>query len=134
MPYFRMLSSTAEVVGNNGSLSATNVSVIIKPIKPLAVQGRAVRIERRTTMTEKRQYDIILFGATGYTGAYCAEHIVENLPTNLKWAVAGRSHQKLSNAVEDLKKLNVDREPPGAPRHISLTRTLTIPQQSRSPS
>lgn len=85
-------------------------------------------------MTEKRQYDIVLFGATGYTGAYCAEHIVENLPTNLKWAVAGRSHQKLSNAVEDLKKLNVDREPPGALHHVLRIRALTILQQSRSPS
>lgn len=64
-------------------------------------------------MTDSREYDIVLFGASGYTGVYTAEHIVEHLPTNLKWAVAGRSHQKLSNLINDLKKLNPDRAAPG---------------------
>jgi len=60
-----------------------------------------------------RQYDIIVFGATGYTGQYCVEHITTHLPSNLPWAVAGRSHEKLSAAVQALKKLNSDRKQPG---------------------
>ena len=34
-----------------------------------------------------RQYDLVVFGATGYTGKLTAEHIAKFLPTDLKWAV-----------------------------------------------
>ncbi len=60
-----------------------------------------------------RQYDIVLLGATGYTGKLCAQHITTNLPTNLRWAVAGRSEAKLSQLITDLKPLNADRVQPG---------------------
>lgn len=59
-----------------------------------------------------RQYDIIVFGATGYTGKYTCEHIVTSFPTDLKWAVAGRSRTKLQAVVDELKSLNADRTPP----------------------
>ncbi|KAK3313522.1 Saccharopine dehydrogenase-domain-containing protein [Apodospora peruviana] len=59
-----------------------------------------------------RQYDLIVFGATGYTGKLTAQHITTHLPTDLKWAVAGRSRDKLQRAVEDLKFLNPDRLQP----------------------
>ncbi|KAL8775285.1 MAG: hypothetical protein Q9209_000292 [Squamulea sp. 1 TL-2023] len=60
--------------------------------------------------TKSRQYDIILLGATGYTGKLCAEHITTHLPTNLKWAVSGRSYERLSAIVEELKSCNHDTE------------------------
>ncbi|KAJ5200619.1 Saccharopine dehydrogenase / Homospermidine synthase [Penicillium cf. griseofulvum] len=60
-------------------------------------------------MTSNRQYDLILLGPTGYTGRFCAEHIVQNLPTDLKWAIAGRSAHKLEPIAQDLKALNPDR-------------------------
>ncbi|MCJ1316758.1 hypothetical protein MMC15_002079 [Xylographa vitiligo] len=60
-----------------------------------------------------RKYEIILLGATGYTGKYCAEHIVRNLPTDLRWAVAGRNEAKLSTLVDHIKSLNTDRLEPG---------------------
>ncbi|KAK4218103.1 Saccharopine dehydrogenase-like oxidoreductase [Rhypophila decipiens] len=59
-----------------------------------------------------RQYDLVVFGATGYTGKYTAEHIATNLPTDLKWAVAGRSSSKLEELVGELKALNPDRTQP----------------------
>ena len=58
-------------------------------------------------------YDLIVFGSTGYTGKLCAEYIVTNLPTNLKWAIAGRSESKLLRIVEDLKRLNPNRTDAG---------------------
>ena len=58
-------------------------------------------------------YDIILLGASGYTGKLCAEHITSDLPTDLKWAVAGRSGAKLEALVEELRVLNEDRLQPG---------------------
>ncbi|KAB8648471.1 hypothetical protein FH972_026128 [Carpinus fangiana] len=48
----------------------------------------------------------------GYTGVYTAEHITTHLPTNLKWAIAGRSAEKLQKIAQDLKALNADRTPP----------------------
>lgn len=59
-----------------------------------------------------RQYECIVFGATGYTGKYTAEHITTHLPTDFKWAVAGRNEAKLKRVVEDIKTLNPDRLQP----------------------
>lgn len=60
-----------------------------------------------------REFDLLLLGPTGYTGRFCAEHIVQNLPTNLKWAMAGRSLQKVESVAKDIKELNPNREDPG---------------------
>lgn len=64
-------------------------------------------------MTVSLDFDILLLGPTGYTGRFCAEHIVQNMPTNLKWAVAGRSFKKVEGVAKELKELNPDREDPG---------------------
>ncbi|KAJ5712621.1 hypothetical protein N7493_009089 [Penicillium malachiteum] len=63
-------------------------------------------------MASGREYDLVLLGPTGYTGKFCAEHIVKNHPTNLKWAVAGRSVNKIKPIVQELKALNPDRRAP----------------------
>lgn len=65
------------------------------------------------TMQSSREFDIVVLGPTGYTGTYCAEHIVKHLPTNLKWALAGRSPQKIEGVAQELKRLNPDRADPG---------------------
>lgn len=52
---------------------------------------------------------------SGYTGRLTAEHIATNLPSHLKWAVAGRSESKLNAVVAECQKLNSDRLPPSAP-------------------
>ncbi|KAL3964508.1 hypothetical protein ACCO45_001512 [Purpureocillium lilacinum] len=59
-----------------------------------------------------RQYDLVVLGATGYTGRFVAEHVAGHLPTNLKWAVAGRSEAKLQAIIEECAKINADRLPP----------------------
>ncbi|KAK2013003.1 saccharopine dehydrogenase [Colletotrichum eremochloae] len=59
-----------------------------------------------------RQYDLVVFGATGYTGTFVAEHITTHLPTNLRWAVAGRTEAKLQQLVAECKKLSPDRLQP----------------------
>ena len=63
-------------------------------------------------MADSRHYECIVFGATGYTGKYTAEHITTHLPTDFKWAVAGRSKEKLQRVVDEIKSLNPDRKPP----------------------
>lgn len=51
-------------------------------------------------------------GATGYTGKLTAEYITQNLPTNIKWAVAGRNQSKLESLIKELKSLNSSRDTP----------------------
>ena len=74
-------------------------------------------------MASKRELDIVLLGATGYTGKLTAEHIVTALPTNVKWAVAGRSESKLKSLLSDLKSLNSQGTSPSV-----ITTTLTAPE------
>jgi short subunit dehydrogenase-like uncharacterized protein len=61
----------------------------------------------------ERKYELILYGATGYTGKYTAEFLQLNAPTDLKWAIAGRNAQKLEEIGRELKELNKDRAQPG---------------------
>lgn len=50
-----------------------------------------------------REFDVVVFGATGYTGRLVAEHLLKTYGTAgaLKWAVAGRNADKLAE-VRDL--------------------------------
>ncbi len=48
----------------------------------------------------KRPYDIVLFGATGFTGALTAEYLAAHAPEGLRWALAGRSRAKLEGVLE----------------------------------
>ncbi|KAI1485076.1 Saccharopine dehydrogenase-domain-containing protein [Biscogniauxia mediterranea] len=64
------------------------------------------------TTDHSRKYDLVLVGATGYTGTLTAEHIALHLPTNLRWAIAARSATKLEALAERLKELNPDRLQP----------------------
>ena len=47
-----------------------------------------------------RSYDIVVLGATGFTGALTAEYLARNAPSDCRWAIAGRSEAKLA-AVRD---------------------------------
>jgi short subunit dehydrogenase-like uncharacterized protein len=42
-----------------------------------------------------RQYDLALFGATGFTGGLTAEYLAANAPEGLSWALVGRNRGKL---------------------------------------
>ncbi|MCM0621974.1 saccharopine dehydrogenase family protein [Nocardioides bruguierae] len=45
-------------------------------------------------------FDLLLIGATGFTGGLTADHLAEHAPEGLRWALAGRSPDKLA-AVRD---------------------------------
>lgn len=49
-----------------------------------------------------RPYDIVLLGATGFTGGLAAEYLSAHLPENARWAIAGRSLTKLKALQERL--------------------------------
>jgi short subunit dehydrogenase-like uncharacterized protein len=65
-----------------------------------------------------RDFDIVLFGATGFTGRLTAEYLARHAPDGLRWALAGRNRDKLeevrrhlatiSGSAADLELLHAD--------------------------
>ncbi len=56
-------------------------------------------------MTE-RTYDIVVFGATGFTGALTAEYLAAHAPEGTHWALAGRNQRKLEDVRRRLALVN----------------------------
>eukprot|EP00127_Corallochytrium_limacisporum_P001440 Clim_evm2s56 gene=Clim_evmTU2s56 len=52
---------------------------------------------------DKRRYDIVIFGATGTTGRQAAKYMARYAPENLKWAIAGRSFDKLKKIATEVQ-------------------------------
>jgi short subunit dehydrogenase-like uncharacterized protein len=44
-----------------------------------------------------RKYDLVLYGASGFTGRQTVEHCRQFAPAGLRWAIAGRNQAKLDN-------------------------------------
>ena len=53
-------------------------------------------------MQANRELDIVVYGATGFTGALVADYLLDRYgcDQDLRWAIAGRSRARL----EDLRK------------------------------
>jgi short subunit dehydrogenase-like uncharacterized protein len=49
-----------------------------------------------------RSYDIVVLGATGFTGELTAAYLARNAPAGCRWALAGRNPQKLAAVRERL--------------------------------
>jgi hypothetical protein len=64
-------------------------------------------------MSQDPKYELVLLGATGYTGKLVAEWVTTHLPTDLKWAIAGRNSKKLQGVLAELRQLGPDRKQPG---------------------
>ena len=50
-----------------------------------------------------RQYDVVVFGSTGYTGQFVGEELYRiqgESKQSLKWAAAGRSRSKLEACLK----------------------------------
>jgi len=62
-------------------------------------------------------YDLIVYGATGFTGKLVAEYLAQRVKrtgendrriSELSWAIAGRSLKKLESVKDDIMKLNTE--------------------------
>lgn len=78
-------------------------------------------------MRDDRPYDLVLFGATGFTGGLTAEYLARHAPDGLRWALAGRNPGKLA-AVRD-RLTAIDPELAGLPL---LTADVTDPESLRA--
>ncbi|MFC4022144.1 saccharopine dehydrogenase family protein [Micromonospora sp. GCM10011542] len=78
-------------------------------------------------MAGERTYDVVLFGATGFTGGLTAEYLARHAPPGLRWAVAGRNPERLA-AVRD-RLVAIDPALAGLPL---LTADVTDPDSLRA--
>ena len=53
-------------------------------------------------MAAEREHDIVVLGATGFTGALTAEHLLRRAPAGTRLALAGRSADRLAAVAERL--------------------------------
>ena len=52
-------------------------------------------------MSSDKEFDIVIFGATGFTGQFVVEEVARIAEEEgLKWAIAGRSMPKLQNVLK----------------------------------
>ncbi|MER5969035.1 saccharopine dehydrogenase NADP-binding domain-containing protein [Streptomyces sp. NPDC002055] len=59
-----------------------------------------------TGTPDQRAHDIVLFGATGFTGGLTAEYLARHAPAGCRWALAGRSTAKLERLRDRLAAVN----------------------------
>ncbi len=57
-------------------------------------------------MPQERTYDLVLFGATGFTGGLTAEYLAQHAPPGLRWALAGRNPDKLAAVRRQLAAID----------------------------
>jgi short subunit dehydrogenase-like uncharacterized protein len=81
----------------------------------------------------EREYDIVLFGATGFTGGLTAEYLARAAAPQTRWALAGRNHAKLEAVRErlgdghaDLALLTADVTDPASLRAIAASAKVVI--------
>ncbi|MFW6050254.1 MAG: saccharopine dehydrogenase family protein [Myxococcota bacterium] len=58
---------------------------------------------------DERAYDVVVFGATGFTGRLAARYLARHAPPpDVRWAVAGRDREKLERVRAELVALDKD--------------------------
>ncbi|HEX7739571.1 MAG TPA: saccharopine dehydrogenase NADP-binding domain-containing protein [Marmoricola sp.] len=83
-----------------------------------------------------RDFDIVLFGATGFTGGLTADYLAEHAPDGCRWALAGRNEAKLEDvrrrlagidpALADLPLLHADADDPATLADVAARARVVI--------
>ena len=53
-----------------------------------------------------KPFDIVLWGATGFTGQLVAEYLARHADDTVRWAIAGRNQKKLESVRQSLTAIN----------------------------
>ncbi|KAI0434040.1 Saccharopine dehydrogenase-domain-containing protein [Xylaria sp. FL1042] len=75
------------------------------------------------TRPGQREYDILLIGATGYTGSLAVQQIARHFPADLRWVIAGRCETKLQRLRESISAISAGASLPDI-EVINLSRSL----------
>jgi hypothetical protein len=55
---------------------------------------------------ESKKYDLVLWGATGFTGQVVAAYLARRYGVTMPWAIAGRNAHKLADVCRSLVALD----------------------------
>ena len=53
-------------------------------------------------MSHQPQFDVVIYGASGFTGRLVAEYMTKQYGTGVSWAMAGRSAAKLAEVRDEI--------------------------------
>ena len=80
----------------------------------------------------QREFDVIVYGASGYTGRLVAEYLAQTYPDGVRWAMAGRSTAKLEavraemGVPADVPIVTADADAPASLREMCARATVVI--------
>ena len=66
----------------------------------------AARTDHLPPSTDTRIHDVVVLGATGFAGRLTAEYLARNAPRGCRWALAGRSPDKLAAVRTELASID----------------------------
>lgn len=73
----------------------------------------------------ERDFDVVLYGASGFTGRQTVQYFAEHAPDGMRWAIAGRNEEKLENLRAGIPVLIADAmDQPRIADLVSRTRVL----------
>ena len=83
-----------------------------------------------------RTYDVVVFGATGFTGGLTAAEVARRAPAGCRWAIAGRSRRRLEGvraglaaddpSLAELPVIVADVDDPGSMRDLAASTRVLI--------
>jgi short subunit dehydrogenase-like uncharacterized protein len=79
---------------------------------------------------KSRPLDVIVWGATGFTGQLVAEYLAAHAPKDLRWAIGGRSREKLEAVRANVKMDELElvvgdaRDPKSLAEIVTRTRVM----------
>ncbi|KAA0151352.1 hypothetical protein FNF27_06348 [Cafeteria roenbergensis] len=71
-------------------------------------------------MADKRAWDIVVYGATGFTGRLVSQYLAKHAPSGMRIAIAGRSESKLLALRSTLDTSSDERVSPRTPEDIGV--------------
>ena len=87
-------------------------------------------------MDPSRPFDLVLFGATGFTGGLTADYLAAHGPAEMRWALVGRNRTKLAAVQERLavaspqapapELIEADASDPDAMRRVAESSRVAI--------
>mmetsp|Transcript_46341 Transcript_46341/g.116699 ORF Transcript_46341/g.116699 Transcript_46341/m.116699 type:complete len:417 (-) Transcript_46341:127-1377(-) len=66
----------------------------------------------QTPKSGERAFDVVVYGATGFTGGLVAQYMAQHAPKKVRWAIAGRSSERLEAVRSAVSRLNDLYSPP----------------------
>ena len=65
-------------------------------------------VDQRSNVQKNREFDLVVFGTTGFTGKMVAVYLAKRYGTSFKWAIAGRRKEALEQIRDELTLINND--------------------------